>query len=97
MDWQKQLYPGLWCILFIITGLLIRIIKLISGSEDQEMIIVYYACFVASVVALCFLIINVATVITCRVPQLMSVLLTEFLSARNIFSVFVEIDFVVID
>ena len=64
MDWQKQLYPGLWCILFIITGLLIRIIKLISGSEDQEMIIVYYACFVASVVALCFLIINVATVIT---------------------------------
>jgi len=33
----------------------------------------------------------------CRVPQLMSVLLTEFLSAFDIFSVFVEIDFVVID
>jgi hypothetical protein len=30
----------------------------------------------------------------CRVPQLMSVLLTEFLSAFYIFSVFVEIDFV---
>jgi hypothetical protein len=30
----------------------------------------------------------------CRVPQLMSVLLTEFMSAFNIFSVFVEIDFV---
>jgi len=34
---------------------------------------------------------------SCRVPQLMSVLLTEFLSAFDIFSVFVEIDFVVID
>jgi hypothetical protein len=33
----------------------------------------------------------------CRVPQLMSVLLTEFLSAFWIFSVFVEIDFVVVD
>jgi hypothetical protein len=64
MDWQKTLYPGLWCILFIITGLLIWIIKLISGSEDQFLIIMYYACFVASVIALCFLIINVAKVIT---------------------------------
>ena len=33
----------------------------------------------------------------CRVPQLMSVLLTEFMSALDMFSVFVEIDFVVID
>ena len=33
----------------------------------------------------------------CRVPQLMSVLLTEFMSAFKIFSVFVEIDFVVVD
>jgi hypothetical protein len=33
----------------------------------------------------------------CRVPQLMSVLLTEFISALEIFSVFVEIDFVVMD
>jgi len=35
--------------------------------------------------------------ITCGVPQLMSVLLTEFLSALDIFSVFIEIDFVHID
>ena len=34
---------------------------------------------------------------TCRVPQLMSVLLTDFLSAVAKFTVFVEIDFVVID
>jgi hypothetical protein len=34
---------------------------------------------------------------TCRVPQLMSVLLTEFLSAFEIFSVFVEIDFIMVD
>jgi len=33
----------------------------------------------------------------CRVPQLMSVLLTEFMSAFDKFMVFVEIDFVVID
>jgi hypothetical protein len=35
--------------------------------------------------------------INCRVPQLMSVLLTEFMSAFDIFSVFVEIDFVHVD
>jgi hypothetical protein len=35
--------------------------------------------------------------VKCRVPQLMSVLLTEFMSALDIFSVFVEIDFVMID
>ena len=35
--------------------------------------------------------------LSCRVPQLMSVLLTEFMSAFKIFSVFVEIDFVVVD
>jgi hypothetical protein len=64
MDWQKQLYPGLWCILFIITGLLIRIINTVSGSYDPFLIIMYCACFVASVIALCFLIINVAKVIT---------------------------------
>jgi len=34
---------------------------------------------------------------TCRVPQLISVLLTEFMSTFEIFSVFVEIDFVVVD
>jgi hypothetical protein len=34
---------------------------------------------------------------TCRVPQLMSVLLTEFMSVFDIFSVFVEIDFVHVD
>ena len=33
----------------------------------------------------------------CRVPQLMSDLLTEFMSAFEIFSVFIEIDFVVVD
>jgi hypothetical protein len=57
----KILYPGLWCILFIITGLLIRIIKLMTGSEDQEMTIVIYACFVASAIALCFM--------TCRMRR----------------------------
>jgi len=35
--------------------------------------------------------------INCRVPQLMSVLLTEFLSALDMFSVFVKIDIVVIE
>ena len=35
--------------------------------------------------------------LSCRVPQLMSVLLTEFMSAFDKFSVFIEIDFVVID
>ena len=35
--------------------------------------------------------------INCRVPQLMSVLLTEFLSAFDKFTVFVEIDFVIVD
>jgi len=34
---------------------------------------------------------NSCTVLMCRVPQLMSVLLTEFLSDLDIFSVFVEI------
>ena len=33
----------------------------------------------------------------CRVPQLMSVLLIEFLSAFDIFSVFIKIDFVHVD
>jgi hypothetical protein len=33
----------------------------------------------------------------CRVPQLMSVLLTEFMSAFDKFTVSVEIDFVVVD
>ena len=37
------------------------------------------------------------SLINCRVPQLMSVLSTEFMSAFDMFSVFVEIDFVVID
>ena len=40
---------------------------------------------------------KIPLVITCRVPQLMSVLLTEFMSAFDIFSVFVEIDFVHVD
>ena len=35
--------------------------------------------------------------LNCSVPQLMSVLLKEFLTAFDIFSVFVEIDFVHID
>jgi hypothetical protein len=64
MDWQKTLYPGLWCILFIITGLLIWIIKLMSGSGDSVLVYAYYGCAVAALIALCFLIINVAKVIT---------------------------------
>jgi len=48
----------------VITGLLIRIIKLMTGFSNPEMIFMYWACFVASVVALCFLIVNVARVIT---------------------------------
>jgi hypothetical protein len=35
--------------------------------------------------------------LNCRVPQLISVLLTEFLSAFDIFSVYVEINFLVVD
>jgi hypothetical protein len=37
------------------------------------------------------------TMIRCRVPQLMSDLLTEFMSAFDKFTVLVEINFVVID
>jgi hypothetical protein len=64
MDWQKTLYPGLWCILFVITGLLIWIIKLVGGYSDQALIYAYYGFAVAALIALCFLIINVAKVIT---------------------------------
>jgi hypothetical protein len=64
MDWQKTLYPGLWCILFMITGLLIWIVKLVGGYTDQIFIFAYYGCAVAALIALCFQIINVAKVIT---------------------------------
>jgi len=68
MDWQKTLYPGLWCILFVITGLLIWIIKIVTGSSDQVLIIGYYACAIAALIALCLLVINVARVITEEQP-----------------------------
>jgi len=64
MDWQKQLYPGLWCMLFIIAGFQILIIKLISGSNDKFLIGMYYACAIAALVALCFLVINCVKCIT---------------------------------
>ena len=64
MDWQKILYPGLWAILFIITGLLIWIVKLVSGYTDPVLIYAYYGCAVAALIALCLLVINVARVIT---------------------------------
>jgi hypothetical protein len=60
MDWQKILYPGLWCMLFMIFGLQVWIVKMISGSVDQILIIGYYGCAVAALVALCFLVIGVA-------------------------------------
>jgi len=41
---------------------------LVSGSYDSFLIIMYCACFVASVIALCFMIINVAKVITEEQP-----------------------------
>jgi len=65
---KKTKYPGLWCILFVITGLLVIIIKLVSGSSDQVLIIGYYACAIAALIVLCFLIINVARVITEEQP-----------------------------
>jgi len=68
MDWQKTLYPGLWCMLFVITGLLIWIINLISGPSDQVLIYAYYGCAVAALIALCLLVINVARVITEEQP-----------------------------
>jgi hypothetical protein len=68
MDWQKTLYPGLWCILLVITGLLIWIIRLVSGYSDQVLIYAYYGCAVAALIALCFLVINVARVITEEQP-----------------------------
>ncbi len=60
MDRQKIIYFGLWCILLVITGFLIWIIKLVSGSSDQVLIIIYYGCAMAVVIALCLLILAVA-------------------------------------
>ena len=60
MDRQKILYFGLWCILLVITGFLIWIIKLVSGSSDQVLIIIYYGCAMAAVIALSLLILAVA-------------------------------------
>jgi hypothetical protein len=48
----------------MIMGLLVCIIKMASGSNDQILIIGYYGCAVAALVALCFLIIGVAKFIT---------------------------------
>jgi len=64
MDWQKVLYPGLWCILFVIVGLQIWIIKVMSGSGDSVLKYVYYGCAIGALIALCLLIVNVAKVIT---------------------------------
>jgi len=64
MDWQKTLYPAQWCVIFVIVGLLIWLIKLVSGSNDQVLIFAYYACAVAALVSLCFLLIGVAKFIT---------------------------------
>lgn len=64
MDWQKTLYPGLWCVLFIIIGLLIWIIKLVSLSDDPTFVYAYYGCAIAALVALCLLLVNVTKVIT---------------------------------
>ncbi|MCX6700822.1 MAG: hypothetical protein NTV68_13040 [Methanomicrobiales archaeon] len=48
----------------MITGFLIWIVKLVSGSSDQVLIIIYYGCAMAAVIALCLLILAVATVKT---------------------------------
>lgn len=66
MDWQNKLTLGPWSILFVITGLLIWIIKIVSGSSNQVLIIGYYACAVAALICVLFPGINVAKIITER-------------------------------
>ena len=46
--------------MIVITGLLIWIVKIISGSSDQVLIIIYYGCAMAAVIALSLLILAVA-------------------------------------
>ena len=64
MDYQKTLYPGIWSMIFMIFGLQIWIIKLVGGYADSTLLYAYYGCSVAALIAFCFLIINVAKVIT---------------------------------
>lgn len=66
MDWQKKLYLGPWSILFVFTGLLIWIVKIVSGSSNQVLIIGYYTCAVAALICVLFPGINVAKIITGR-------------------------------
>jgi hypothetical protein len=64
MDWQKKLYPGIWCMLFIIAGFQIWIVKLLAYPGNQIIMIMYYVCVVAAVISLCLLFFNVAREIT---------------------------------
>ena len=66
MDWQKTLYPGLWCMLFIIAGLLVWTIKIVSGYTDPVLAYAYYGCAIAALFALCFMFVKAAKVITDR-------------------------------
>jgi membrane protease YdiL (CAAX protease family) len=68
MDWLKILYPGLWCILFVIAGLQIGNVTIISGPVNPVFTIAYYGCAIAALIALCFLIIRFAKIITEEKP-----------------------------
>ena len=60
MDRDQILYFGMWCILLVIIGFLIWIIKFISGSSNQVLMIMYYGCAMVTVIALCLLFFTIA-------------------------------------
>jgi hypothetical protein len=60
MDFKETFYPGLWCMIFMMCGLLILIIKVTFGSDEPVLMYAYYGFGVATLIALCFLVMNVA-------------------------------------